>query len=105
MLNIRPMLPTDEVRVLKINASGRPHVAGLSHGELRRLLSLSNAHIVAIDEETVMGYALAFARDDAYDGEEFMALRSLIAEPFLYIDQVATLGSMRRTGIGRRIYG
>jgi predicted GNAT superfamily acetyltransferase len=98
------MVPTDEVQVLTLNASSRPHVAELSHVELRRLLSLSNAHIVAIDEK-VIGYALAFARDDPYDGEEFIALRSLIPEPFLYIDQVATLGSMRRTGIGRRIYG
>ena len=105
MLTFRPMATTDAAQVLTINASSHPHVAGLSRFELARLLSLSNAHIVAVDGQTVLGYALSFARDDAYDGEEFIALRSLIAEPFLYIDQVATAGSMRRAGIGRRLYG
>jgi predicted GNAT superfamily acetyltransferase len=31
-------------------------------------------------------------------------LRSLIPRPFLYIDQVVVSGSVRRAGIGRRLY-
>jgi len=104
MLVIRPLTPADETQVLKINVEARPNVAALDRVELARLSSLSRTHFVAVDGELVRGYALNFARDDAYDGEEFQALRSLIAQPFVYIDQVAVTGPARAQGIGRRLY-
>lgn len=52
----------------------------------------------------MLGYALSFARDDAYDGEEFLELRSRIGQAFVYIDQVAVLRSVQGTGVGRLLY-
>jgi uncharacterized protein len=104
MLSIRALMPADEDQVLKINVEAQPNVAALDHVEFSRLMGLSRTHIVAADGETVFGYALNFGRDDAYDGEEFLALRSLISQPFVYIDQVAVIGSAQGTGIGRRLY-
>jgi predicted GNAT superfamily acetyltransferase len=104
MLVIRPLAPADETQVLKINVEAQPNVAALDRVELARLSSLSRTHLVAVDGEAVRGYALIFARDDAYDGEEFQALSSLIAQPFAYIDQVAVTGPARAQGIGRRLY-
>jgi uncharacterized protein len=65
---------------------------------------LSQAHLVAEEGDAIVGYALAFDRSDAYDGEEFMTLRSLIPQSFAYIDQVVVLGSARKAGIGRSLY-
>jgi predicted GNAT superfamily acetyltransferase len=104
MLSIRTLMPADEDQVLEINVEAQPNVAVLDHVEFSRLMGLSRTHIVAADWETVFGYALSFDRDDAYDGEEFLELRSLISQPFMYIDQVAVVGSAQGTGIGRRLY-
>jgi len=101
---IRTLTPADETQVLEINVEAQPNVAGLDRVELARLSSLSRTHFVAIDGEVVRGYALNFACDDAYDGEEFLSLRKLISQPFMYIDQVAVARSVRTRGIGRQLY-
>src|SRR4029453_6498064 len=104
MLSIRPLMPADVAKVLNINVVARPNVAALDRLELARLAELSPTHIVAADGDAVCGYALNFGRDDDYDGEEFLVLKSLIAQPFVYIDQVAVAGPVRTQGIGRRLY-
>lgn len=67
--------------------------------------AIDNGHIVAVSENNeVAGYALTFGREAAYDGEEFLALRLSISQPFLYIDQVAIAPEARRKGLGLDIY-
>ena len=105
MFSIRNLVPADNMQVLSLNAKALPHVASLDEVEIERLQALSQAHLVAEEDGVIVGYALAFARGDAYDGEEFETLRSLIPQEFIYIDQIAILGSMKRAGIGRRLYG
>jgi uncharacterized protein len=104
-LAIRPLMPADDAQLVSLNASARPHVAALDSAELARLRALSRSHLVAAQGDMLVGYVLAFSRTDAYDGEEFVTLRSVIPQPFIYIDQVAVLGSARRAGVGRRLYG
>jgi predicted GNAT superfamily acetyltransferase len=103
-VSIRPLMSPDAGQVLSLNASARPNVAPLDGIELARLQGLSREHIVAVEGAEIRGYALVFAHDHAYDGEEFLALRSLIAQPFIYIDQVVVLRSAQGTGIGRLMY-
>ena len=105
MLSIRALVPADKAQVLSLNASAQPNVARLDDVELARLQALSQEHIVAVEGEVVRGYALVFTHDHAYDGEEFLALRSLIAQPFIYIDQVVVLRTAQGTGVGRCLYG
>ena len=104
MFSIRPLVAADEAQVLKINVEAQPNVAALDHVELARLVGLSPMHVVAAAGDAVYGYALSFDWDDAYDGEEFLALRSLISQLFVYIDQVAVAATARARGIGRRLY-
>jgi predicted GNAT superfamily acetyltransferase len=104
MLAIRPLTPADETRVLEINVEAQPNVAALDGFELARLSNLSRTHIVAADVEALRGYALTFTGEDAYDGEEFLSLRKLMSQPFMYIDQVAVARSERARGIGRQLY-
>ena len=92
--------------VLRINAAAGVAVCRLDARELSRLAAISPFHLIALaDDGKVLGYLLAFSRDDGYDGEEFLALRSAIDEPFLYIDQVAIDSRLAGTGIGRMLYG
>ena len=105
MISIRALAPGDAADVLSLNASATPNVARLDAAELSRLLGLSRDHLVATEREAIRGYALTFYSEHAYDGEEFLELRSLIARPFVYIDQVVVDRAARRTGIGRDLYG
>jgi uncharacterized protein len=105
MPSIRALVPADNIQVLSLNERARPHVAPLDDAELERLQALSQTHLVAEEGEVVLGYALAFARGDAYDGEEFVTLRSLIPQSFIYIDQIVVLGTAKRAGIGTLLYG
>jgi len=101
------MTSAHAAEILRINAAGRPGVAALDAVELQRLQSLSGLHRVAIaagDANRVAGYLLAFDREAAYDGEEFLAFRKLLPGPFVYIDQVAVAADQKRHGVAARLY-
>ena len=105
VISVRAMTTMDSPHVLRINASSRPGVAPLNVEELARMLALPNEHLVATkDDDSVLGYLLAFHRVALYDGEEFLILRSAIAEPFIYIDQVAVAADHNGRGLGRALY-
>jgi hypothetical protein len=100
----RALQPQDGAAVLAINLGGRPGVAPLDQQELSRLMGLPNAHLVATRGGEVVGYLLAFHRDAPYDGEEFLTLRQILSEPYLYVDQVAVGCALRHSGVGRCLY-
>jgi hypothetical protein len=105
MSSICLLEPGHGTEVLRINAAAGAAVFRLDARELSRLTTLSSSHLIArADDGDILGYLLAFSRDDDYDGEEFLAFRSAIDEPFLYIDQVAIDSRFRGTGIGRGLY-
>ncbi len=104
MISIRGMTTRDLSPVLQLNLSGRPGVAALDEQELGRLLALPNEHLVATEDNCVLGYLLAFNGDAPYEGEEFRVFRSTIAEAFIYIDQVAVAPAHSRRGAGLALY-
>jgi hypothetical protein len=105
MTAARPFCPGDGADVLRINAAAGTAVFQLDRAELSRLTRISSLHLVATHAGgEVAGYLLAFSSDDAYDGEEFLAFRASIDEPFWYVDQVAVDERLRGMGIGRMLH-
>jgi hypothetical protein len=105
MKSIRSLGSDTHSQVLNLNAEAQPAVTSLDRAELLRLCALSQAHLVAVDSgNSILGYALAFYHDADYEGEEFQALKSLLAEPFLYVDQIVISRAVRGTGLGRALY-
>jgi predicted GNAT superfamily acetyltransferase len=94
----------DTAQVLDLNLAAQPHVARLDAAELARLRGICGHHLVVREGAVVLGYLLAFTPEDAYDGEEFLAFRSLLAQPFIYIDQLVVRESARGRGVGRGLY-
>ena len=105
MLDIRKLVLSDCEAVLGINAASVPGVATLDESEFARLMVIPNHHLAAEGaNQVVVGYALAFNSNAPYDGEEFGFFQQTMAQPFIYIDQVATQLEFRRTGMGSSIY-
>ena len=105
MLSIRAMESSDTTQVLRINAAAVPAVFRLDAVELVRLMEMSSRHFVACQaDRRIAGYVLVFSSEDPYDGEEFQAFRTNVAEPFLYINQVAIEARLRGAGTGRILF-
>jgi len=105
MIAIRPLRPDDRADVLRINAAAGAAVFRLDPPELSRLTRISCLHLVAARaDDAIAGYVLAFSSNDAYDGQEFLAFRTSIDEPFWYVDQIAVERRSRGMGIGRMLY-
>jgi uncharacterized protein len=99
------MQARDLSEVLQINGTARPGVAPLEAREFSRLLALAHAHLVATGASgKLSGYLLAFHGDTPYDGEEFLSFRRTLAEPYIYIDQVAVAPAFEGTGVARALY-
>jgi predicted GNAT superfamily acetyltransferase len=103
-LTLRKICAADFTAVLRINSQSSPGVGTLDVDELSRSVALASAAWVAIDATDIVGYVLAFSNSDAYDGEEFLAFRTRLNEPFLYIDQIAICADARNAGIASRMY-
>lgn len=101
---IRPITSADRIDILKINAASRPAVAALDPAELDRLLTLGDAHRVAVAGGAVIAYMLVIAHQCAYDGKEFQYFSGRLPEPFLYVDQIAVDPVRSRAGVGRELY-
>jgi len=101
---VRTINPADSAAILKINAECTPHVARLDEQELRRLVALASVAWVAQSDKQVVGYLLAMANSDHYDGEEFGRFREQFQQPFVYVDQVAVAAGALRDGIASRLY-
>jgi predicted GNAT superfamily acetyltransferase len=102
---IRRLQAADHAAVLRINDASVPAVARLDEHELQRLAAIGELHRVAVDDQgIVLGYMLAFASDEPYDGSEFRHFNARLSQPFLYVDQIAIAASGQRQGIGLALY-
>ena len=103
-VHIRRIREADFIDVLRINADCSPHVAPLDANDLHRLTARASVALVATRGIRVLGYILAFADCDDYDGEEFQIFRANCRDAFVYVDQVAVCTDARRVTVARQLY-
>ena len=103
--NIRPFAETDRAALLRLNGDNWPSVYPLDEDLLAWLRGFGGHHRVAVDPAgVVLGYLMTFSSASAYDDTEIRELRRRVAEPFLYICQVAIAPEHRRRRIGCAFY-
>ena len=103
-MTVRLLDTGDFEEVLRINRQCAPHVALLDEDELRRLVALADVAWVAEDAGRVAAYVLGMSNASRYDGEEFQGFQTRLAQPFLYVDQIAVASEARRASIGSTMY-
>ncbi|HEY7782242.1 MAG TPA: GNAT family N-acetyltransferase [Ktedonobacterales bacterium] len=102
-ITIRRARPEDTAAIGAINAAGQPGVAPLTPVEMAAIAAGTLRCWVADDSAAVLGYLIAYAAGDAYDGEEF-AWFGRRYPALLYVDQIAVAPAGRRRGIGSALY-
>ena len=101
--HIRPACVEDFAAIYSINSECLPAVALLAAGDLDKLVSSAAVAWVAVADQAVVGYLLAYAPGANYEGEEFGWFRSR-GDQFLYVDQIAVALAHRRRGVGAALY-
>ena len=105
---LRPITPADHEQVLAWNASNVEMLAPLDEDRLRVLLGWADLACVIVDAGRDVGFVLTFAADTAYDSENYRWFTRLASSSgrgrFYYLDRVVVDSSVRRTGIGTRVY-
>jgi predicted GNAT superfamily acetyltransferase len=100
---LRPITPADHEQVLAWNHA---HVELLSPLDEERLLALLGwadlGSVITVDGRDV-GFVLTFGSGTAYDSDNYRLFGERFAR-FYYLDRVVVDPSVRRTGIGTRLY-
>lgn len=102
-VTVRGAEAVDIPALLKINAQSTPGVSALDEQALKGVRAVASYVQVALVGDQVVGYIIGYRHDVPYDGEEYGWFRRHYPT-FLYVDQVAVLGSLRRCGIGAHLY-
>jgi predicted GNAT superfamily acetyltransferase len=105
---LRPITPADHPAVLAWNHDHVELLAPLDETRLLALLGWADLGCVIAHEDRDVGFVLTFAGGTAYDSPNYRWFTehcpSLGWESFYYLDRVVVDPSVRRAGIGTRVY-
>ena len=102
MTTLRPIEPHDHPAVLAWNEANVEVLAPLSEERLVELLDQGDGVIIEENGRAV-GFVLTFLAGSAYDSPNYRWFSERHAS-FLYLDRVVVDPSVRRTGVGGRVY-
>lgn len=100
---IRDVCDADLAAVHAINESAVPHVNSISLHRFQNFTLEAVYFQVALLDEHVAGYLVAFAPDAPYDSLNFLWFRKRYND-FIYIDRIAVAASARRCGVAGSLY-
>ncbi len=100
---VREMYPDDLEAVLALNREWEHVTSPLTLEELARLRDIAALHLVAVDADAVVAFALAFGPGADYDSPNYRWFDSGPSD-FLYIDRVVVSSAAQRTGLGDALY-
>jgi uncharacterized protein len=102
-ISIRDIRPGDLQEVLGINEESSPSVYQLTLADAERLTTDATLAWVAVADQLIAGYLIAFIGSAIYAGEEFAWFKAR-GRDFVYVDQVALAPSYRGRGVGTMLY-
>jgi predicted GNAT superfamily acetyltransferase len=102
-MTLRELTPADWPRVLELNLASVQALSELDEQRLRWILSLAHRGLVVEDAGEVVAFALAIASGTDYDSDNYRWFTARY-ERFLYLDRIAVEQSLRRRGVGARLY-
>jgi predicted GNAT superfamily acetyltransferase len=103
MTLLRPIVPADHAAVLARNEAHVELLSPLDEPRLVALLGLADLGCVVEHDGHDVGFVLTFAGGAAYDSENYRWF-SARHESFYYLDRVVVDPSVRRSGLGTRVY-
>lgn len=103
MTVLRPITPADHRQVLAWNEDHVDLLAPLDQDRLEALLAWTDLGCVVVDDGRAVGFVLTFAAGTAYDSPNYRWFTERFPR-FYYLDRVVVDPSVRRTGVGTRLY-
>jgi predicted GNAT superfamily acetyltransferase len=100
---LRPIAAANHPAVLDWNESNVSVLAPLDEARLVELLGWTDLGCLIRDDQQDVGFVLTFASGTAYDSENYRWFSERY-DAFYYLDRVVVDPSVRRTGIGTRVY-
>jgi len=102
-MQIRTWHPDDLNAVAAINEAAVPAMNSLPAAELRRLLEIAAAGLVAEDAGEIAGFMICLAEGADYDSLNYHWFSQRYPS-FAYVDRVAVAPSARGRGVGEALY-
>jgi predicted GNAT superfamily acetyltransferase len=99
---IRPIVPSDFLKVLEINNSNVPAVGELTLEKLHYLVEHS-LHALVVEHHTLVGFCITFAPNAPYDSLNYLWFCERY-EQFVYLDRIAFVPDAQGMGLGKVLY-
>jgi hypothetical protein len=99
---IRPIVPSDFLKVLEINNSNVPALGELTLEKLHYLVEHS-LHALVVEHHTLVGFCITFAPNAPYDSLNYLWFCERY-EQFVYVDRIAFVPDAQGMGFGKLLY-
>ena len=99
---IRPIVPSDFLKVLEINNSNVPALSELTLEKLQYLVERS-LHALVVEHHTPVGFCITFAPNATYDSLNYLWFCERY-EQFVYLDRIACTSQTQGMGLGKLLY-
>lgn len=100
---VRPLQPSDHAAALALNNASLPALNELTADELARLVGLSVVSLAAEVDGRFAGFCIVLGPGAAYDSLNYGWFSERYTD-FAYLDRIAVVPTLRRSGIGRALY-
>ena len=99
---IRPIVPSDFLKVLEINNSNVPALGELTLEKLHYLVEHS-LHALVVEHHTLVGFCITFAPNAPYDSLNYLWFCERY-DQFVYLDRIAFVPESQGLGLGKLLY-
>lgn len=103
MTILRDAIEADFESIVRLNAAEERQTSTMSLPRLEQLIQMASYRKVAIVDEVVAGFLLAFSEGEAYESENYAWFKHRLSN-FIYVDRIVVGAEFSRRGIGNMLY-